>query len=77
MGLTALDMSDMNRLAQLVSNPKDATREEIYLAVASLYRVQDIHMSARERDLTNDILRRLTKDVEMSIRIGDCWQALE
>jgi uncharacterized protein (DUF2336 family) len=60
----------MNRLATLVSSPKDATREEIYLAVASLYRVQDIHMNARERDLTNDILRRLTKDVEMSIRIA-------
>jgi uncharacterized protein (DUF2336 family) len=70
MGLTAQDMSDMTQLANLVSNPRDATREEIYLAVSSLYRVQDIHMNARERALANDILRRLTKDVEMSIRIA-------
>ncbi len=41
MGLTANDMSDMGRLAQLAINPTDgASREEIYLAVASLYRIQ-------------------------------------
>jgi uncharacterized protein (DUF2336 family) len=68
--LTARDMSDVDRLAQLAANPQDTTREEIYLAVASLYRVQDVHFSARERELTNDILKRLTKDVEMSIRIA-------
>ena len=38
--LTAQDMSDMGRLAQLATNPQGTTREEIYLAVASLYRVQ-------------------------------------
>lgn len=70
MGLTARDMSDMGRLAQLAANPQDTTREEIYLAVASLYRVQSAHLNTRERELMHDILRRLTSDVEMAIRIA-------
>ncbi len=70
MGLTARDMSDMGRLAQLATNPQDTTREELYLAVASLYRVQDTHLSDRERELMRDILRRLASDVEMTIRIA-------
>jgi uncharacterized protein (DUF2336 family) len=69
-GLTALDMSDMGRLAQLAANPRDTTREEIFLAVASLYRVQGTHLSERECALMHDILRRLTNDVEMAIRIA-------
>ena len=69
-GLTARDMSDMGRLAQLAANPQDTTREEIFLAVTSLYRVQGAHLSDRERDLMRDILRRLTNDVEMAIRIA-------
>jgi uncharacterized protein (DUF2336 family) len=63
-------MSDMGRLAQLASNPQDTTREEIYLAVASLYRVQGHHLNERERGLMRDILYRLTRDVEMAIRIA-------
>lgn len=70
MGLTARDMSDMGRLAQLAANPQDTTREEIYLAVASLYRVQGHHLNARECGLMRDILSRLTHDVEMAIRIA-------
>lgn len=70
MGLTALDIGDVARLAQLAGNPQDATREEIYIAVASLYRVEDIRLNTRERHLINDILRQLAKDVEMSIRIA-------
>lgn len=71
MGLTAHDMSDMGRLAQLAMNPKDrASREEIYLAVASLYRIQGAELNSRERDLTREILRRLTRDVEMAVRIA-------
>ncbi len=69
-GLTARDMSDMGRLAQLAANPQDTTREEIYLAVASLYRVQGSHLNDRERGLMRDILHRLTRDVEMAIRIA-------
>ena len=70
MGLTARDMSDMGRLAQLAANPQDTTREEIFLAVSSLYRVQGTHLSDRERGLMHDILRRLTNNVEMAIRIA-------
>ena len=71
MGLTAHDMSDMGRLAQLAMNPKDgASREEIYLAVASLYRIQGTGLNNRERELMREILRRLTRDVEMAIRIA-------
>jgi uncharacterized protein (DUF2336 family) len=70
-GLTAHDMSDMGRLAQLAINPQGgASREEIYLAVASLYRIQGTGLNARERELMREILRRLTRDVEMAIRIA-------
>jgi uncharacterized protein (DUF2336 family) len=64
-------MSDMGRLAQLAMNPQaGASREEIYLAVASLYRIQGAGLNARERELMREILRRLTRDVEMAIRIA-------
>lgn len=69
-GLTAHDMSDMGRLAQLAANPQGTSREEIYLAVASLYRIQGSGLNERERALMHEILRRLTKDVEMAIRIA-------
>jgi len=70
-GLTAHDMSDMGRLAQLAMNPQaGASREEIYLAVASLYRIQGAGLNERERQLMREILRRLTQDVEMAIRIA-------
>jgi uncharacterized protein (DUF2336 family) len=71
LGLTAHDMSDMSRVAQLAANPKGGvSREEIYLAVASLYRLQGAGLNGRERDLMREILRRLTRDVEMAIRIA-------
>jgi uncharacterized protein (DUF2336 family) len=71
LGLTAHDMSDMGRLAQLAMNPgSGASREEIYLAVASLYRIQGAGLNSRERELMREILRRLTRDVEMAIRIA-------
>jgi uncharacterized protein (DUF2336 family) len=64
-------MSDMGRLAQLAMNPANgASREEIYLAVASLYRIQGAGLNSHERDLMREILRRLTRDVEMAIRIA-------
>jgi uncharacterized protein (DUF2336 family) len=70
-GLTAHDMSDMGRLAALAMNPQNgASREEIYLAVASLYRIQGAGLNSHERDLMREILRRLTRDVEMAIRIA-------
>jgi len=70
LGLTARDMSDMGRLAQLAANPQGTTREEIFLAVASLYRVQGSYLNERERTLMREILRRLAGDVEMAIRIA-------
>src|SRR3954464_10192427 len=64
-------MSDMGRLAQLEINPQHgASREEIYLAAASLYRIQGSGLNERERELMRQILRRLTRDVEMAIRIA-------
>ncbi len=60
----------MTRLAQLAANPQSTMRDEIYLAVASLYRVQGGYLNKRERALMTDILRRLTHDVEMAIRIA-------
>jgi uncharacterized protein (DUF2336 family) len=64
-------MSDMGRLAQLAMNPNSgSSREEIYLAVASLYRIQGTGLNERERELMREILRRLTRDVEMAIRIA-------
>jgi uncharacterized protein (DUF2336 family) len=63
-------MSDMGRLAQLAVNPQGTSREEIYLAVASLYRIQGTGLNQRERALMHEILRRLTRDVEMAIRIA-------
>jgi len=67
-GLTGADMGDVGRLARLASNPKEAGREEIYLAVVSLYRVQGDSLGPRERALMNDILRRVESDVRPAIR---------
>jgi len=69
-GLSAHDLNDMGRLAQLSVHPQNTSREEIYLAVASLYRIQDSALSERERALMQDILRRLAPDVEISVRMA-------
>ena len=60
---------ELMRLANSVFAPKSRF-EEIYLAVATLFEHQDNSFSSHERQLAADILRRLSKDVEMSIRIG-------
>lgn len=70
MALTVRDMSDMGRLAQLATNPQGTTREEIFLAVASLYRVQGAYLSERERSLVQDILERLARDVATAVRVS-------
>jgi uncharacterized protein (DUF2336 family) len=69
-GLSAQDLSEMHRLAQLAVNPQATGRDEIYLAVASLYHSQGHSLSERERLLMREILLRLTRDVEMAIRIN-------
>ncbi|HEY1836754.1 MAG TPA: DUF2336 domain-containing protein [Rhizomicrobium sp.] len=60
----------MHRLAQLAMNPQATGRDDIYMAVASLYRSQGDMLSPRERMLMREILVRLTHDVEMAIRIN-------
>jgi uncharacterized protein (DUF2336 family) len=60
----------MHRLAQLAVNPHATGRDDIYLSVASLFRSQGDFLSERERMLMREILMRLTRDVEMAIRIS-------
>jgi len=60
----------MSRLAQLAVNPQGTGRDEIYLAVASLYQTQGPLLSERERTLMRDIMELLARDVEMAIRIA-------
>jgi uncharacterized protein (DUF2336 family) len=60
----------MGRLAQLAANPQGIGRDEIYVAIASLFRAQGAHLSDRERSLMREILQRLSHDVEMAVRIA-------
>ena len=55
---------------ELAANPQSHRRDDIYRAVASLYRMQGPLLSDRERALMRDILYRLTSDVEMAIRVA-------
>lgn len=70
MGLSARDLGDMGQLMQLAAAPDGTSRGDVYLAVASLYHSQGARLSERERTLMREILQRLTKDVEMAIRIA-------
>lgn len=70
MGLSARDLNDMARLAQLAVNPQGTGREEIYLAVATLYRTQSALLSERERGLMRDILNRLNGHVDAAVRMS-------
>jgi uncharacterized protein (DUF2336 family) len=68
--LSAEDLGSIGRLANLaVSTPKNS-RNDIYMAVVQLYRLQSDHLSERERALMRDILVRLMHDVEMAIRVS-------
>jgi uncharacterized protein (DUF2336 family) len=69
-GLTAADLTSVEQLVGLAADPRNTHHSEIYLAVASLYRVQGPHLTDRERTLMREILQRLTHDVEMAIRIS-------
>jgi uncharacterized protein (DUF2336 family) len=69
-GLTAEDIGDVGRLAALATATSHSNRSEIYVAIATLFRVQGNHLSERERTLMRDILKRLALDVEMAIRIS-------
>lgn len=66
----AAAFNDVNRLIELAADPHLSQRGDIYQAVASLYRTQGTLLSDRERTLMREILRRLTADVEMAIRVA-------
>ena len=67
-GLNARDMSDTDRLALLALNPQGIDRRELYLAVASLYRIQSRSLNDHERVLMHDILRRVARHVDVPVR---------
>jgi uncharacterized protein (DUF2336 family) len=77
LGQTARDFGDIGRLAALAGNPQGARREDLYGAVASLYQTQGAVISDRERELMRDILRRLTAEVEMAIRVATAEKIAE
>jgi len=60
----------MAALSRLAAHPGEASREEIYLAVTALYRVQGAHLGPRERDLVQEILLALTPIVASKVRAG-------
>jgi uncharacterized protein (DUF2336 family) len=62
--------NDLTELAEQANYSKSRRVGDIYLAVSTLFEHQDGTFSAQERSLATDILRRLGKDVEMSIRIA-------
>ncbi|MEA2824264.1 MAG: hypothetical protein QOF03_746 [Alphaproteobacteria bacterium] len=57
------------RVAESLS-AQSSRYDEIYLAVSTLFEHQTGAFSKQERGLAADILKRISKDVEMSIRIG-------
>jgi uncharacterized protein (DUF2336 family) len=61
---------NLGRLADMATEVKGQRLGDIYLAVTTLFEHQDGSFSQRERTLATDILRRLSKDVEMTIRIA-------
>jgi uncharacterized protein (DUF2336 family) len=67
---TAENPDRVGKLEQLAADTPKSKHSEIYLAIASLYRVQGPQLSEHERGLMRDILERLTHDVEMAIRIS-------
>jgi uncharacterized protein (DUF2336 family) len=67
---TGAAFDDVTRLIELAAAPQLGERADIYQAVASLYRTQGPRLSERERQLMREILRRLTTNVEMGIRIA-------
>ena len=61
--------AELQQLAGAVAGSTDG-RKNIFLAVSTLFERQNAQFSSTERELATDILRRISKDVEMSIRIA-------
>ncbi len=69
MGQGLSGAAELMRVADSLSAP-NSRYDEIYLAVATLFEHQKGAFNKPERELAADILKRVSKDVEMSIRIG-------
>jgi len=57
-------------LAQIAGGVADKSPEDIYVAVGTLFDHEGEQLTREERALAADILRRLSKNVEMSLRIA-------
>jgi uncharacterized protein (DUF2336 family) len=61
--------ADAERLFELARRKSQAGRETLYKNIWDLFENRGSSLSARERELMRDILRRLSHEVEMSIRV--------
>src|SRR4030081_139516 len=61
--------AELMRVADSLS-AQSSRFDDIFLAVTTLFEHQKSAFSKQERELAADILKRVSKDVEMSIRIG-------
>lgn len=62
--------SNVSRLAEIAGGVADKSPEDIYVAVGTLFDREGGQLTREERALAADILRRLSKSVEMSLRIA-------
>ena len=69
MGQGQTQRADLIELANTASQA-NSRADEIYLAVTTLFEHQAFAFTPNERQLAADILKRLSKNVEMSIRIA-------
>mgnify|MGYP003346604771 FL=1 len=67
MGLS--QTAEMIRYAESAPSA-DGRLDDIFLAVSTLFEHQNTSLNPRERQMATDILRHLSRDVEMSLRIA-------
>jgi uncharacterized protein (DUF2336 family) len=61
--------ADAEKLFELARRKSQAGRETLYKNIWDLFENRGTSLSERERELMRDILRRLSHDIEMSIRV--------
>ena len=61
--------AELQKLAGSAVHSADGLKD-VFLAVSTLFERQNAQFSLTERELATDILKRISKDVEMSIRIA-------
>jgi uncharacterized protein (DUF2336 family) len=61
--------ADAEKLFELARHKSQTGRETLYKNIWDLFENRGTSLSARERELMRDILRRLSHDIEMSIRV--------